>query len=73
MMNLNPQGLAKKLRSCGIDARALENGQPCDRCFWYFEKEMRVILTRGGNYFKLQKYVPEEYIHCVKSEVGNFL
>ncbi|XP_050686846.1 exonuclease mut-7 homolog [Eriocheir sinensis] len=62
------QGLAKKLRSCGVDARALENGEPWDRCFWYFEKEMRVILTRGSNYFKLRKYVPEEYMYCVKSE-----
>ncbi|KAG7169011.1 Exonuclease mut-7-like, partial [Homarus americanus] len=64
------QGLAKQLRSCGIDAKALDNGESCDRCIEYFEKEKRVVLTRGGSYRRLLKYIPAEYVYNVQSEVG---
>ncbi|KAK7083667.1 hypothetical protein SK128_013603, partial [Halocaridina rubra] len=62
------QGLAKKLRLCGVDAIALENGQSSDECIPYFEKDMRVVLSRGSAYVRLSRYIPAEYLFHVQSE-----
>lgn len=62
------QGLAKRLRSCGVDAEALESDESWDRCCRYYERERRVVLTRGNNYHRLMKYIPEKFVYCVKSE-----
>ncbi|XP_064105814.1 exonuclease mut-7 homolog isoform X2 [Macrobrachium nipponense] len=62
------QGLAKKLRLCGIDAVALENGQTSDDCIEFYEKERRYVLSRGTAYRRLVKYIPAEYICHVESE-----
>ncbi|CAL4078268.1 unnamed protein product [Meganyctiphanes norvegica] len=64
------QGLAKQLRSCGIDAVALETGKDCDSLIQYYEKEKRVVFTRGGNFNRLRKYIPEEFIYAVKNDIG---
>lgn len=64
------QGLAKQLRSCGIDAVALETGQDCDSLIQYYEKENRVVFTRGGNFNRLRKYIPAEYVYSVQNEIG---
>ncbi|XP_071524291.1 exonuclease mut-7 homolog [Panulirus ornatus] len=64
------QGLAKQLRLCGIDAKALENGENCDRCIDYFEREKRVVLTQGGSYKRLSKFIPAEYVYNVPNEVA---
>lgn len=64
-----PQGLAKKLRSCGVDAEALENEESWDRCYRYYERERRTVLTRGNNYHKLTKYIPVQFVYSVQSEV----
>ncbi|XP_066939853.1 exonuclease mut-7 homolog isoform X2 [Macrobrachium rosenbergii] len=62
------QGLAKKLRLCGIDAVALENDQTSDDCIDFYEKERRYVLSRGTAYRRLVKYIPAEYICHVESE-----
>nr|XP_045592821.1 exonuclease mut-7 homolog [Procambarus clarkii] len=64
------QGLAKKLRSCGINTEALDNGESCDHCIEYYEKEKRVVLTRGVSYTRLCKYIPAEFVYCVQSEMA---
>ncbi|XP_063863112.1 exonuclease mut-7 homolog isoform X3 [Scylla paramamosain] len=63
------QGLAKKLRSCGVDAEALENEESWDRCYRYYERERRTVLTRGNNYHKLIKYIPAQFVYSVQSEL----
>ncbi|XP_064101271.1 uncharacterized protein LOC135211927 [Macrobrachium nipponense] len=65
------QGLAKKLRLCGIDAVALENGQTSDDCIEFYEKERRYVLSRRGPPLRIDglvKYIPAEYICHVESE-----
>ena len=69
MICILKQGLAKKLRSCGVDAEALENDESWDRCYRYYERERRTVLTRGNNYHKLTKYIPVQCVYNVKSEV----
>ncbi|XP_068236565.1 exonuclease mut-7 homolog isoform X1 [Palaemon carinicauda] len=62
------QGLAKKLRLCGIDAVALENGQSCDDCIEFYEKEQRYVLSRGNSYRRLAKFIPANYLYHVENE-----
>lgn len=62
------QGLAKKLRLCGVDAIALENGQSSDDCIEFFEKDKRVVLSRGAAYQRLSKFIPSGYVYHVESE-----
>ena len=63
------QGLAKKLRSCGVDAAALETDECWDRCYRYYERERRTVLTRGNNYNRLRKHIPDKFVYSVKAEV----
>lgn len=64
------QGLAKQLRSCGIDTEVLDTGKSCDHCIKYYEREKRVVLTRGSSYTRLRKYIPAEYVYNVQSEAA---
>lgn len=66
------QGLAKKLRCFGIDAEALETGESCDKCIEYYEKEKRVVLTKGSAYERLAKFIPSSFIYKVQKEVSSF-
>lgn len=65
------QGLAKKLRCFGIDAEALETGESCDKCIEYYEKEKRVVLTKGSAYERLAKFIPSSFIYMVQKESAN--
>ncbi|XP_076036984.1 exonuclease mut-7 homolog isoform X2 [Oratosquilla oratoria] len=64
------QGLARLLRSCGIDTVSLENEQDHEYCITLYEKEKRVVFTRGKIYYRLRKYIPANYCFCVESEVA---
>ena len=64
------QGLAKLMRHCGIDTVMLDNYEDHDNCIDYYEKEKRIILTRGGAYDRLRKFVPASHIYHVKQEVS---
>lgn len=48
-------------------------GDDCDQCIEYYEKEKRVILTKGSGYDRLRKFVPANYIYKLKSEVRKFI
>ena len=51
-----------------MDAEALETEESWDRCYRYYERERRVVLTRGNAYRRLRKHIPEKFVYSVKNE-----
>lgn len=47
------EGLAKKLRLCGIDVIAMTNRDCVDDCAKIAINEKRYILTRGNNFIRV--------------------
>ncbi|KAK4325028.1 hypothetical protein Pmani_004339 [Petrolisthes manimaculis] len=64
------QGLARELRSCGVDAVALATGEGTEHCIEHYQKEQRIVLTRGKSYNALTKHIPPQYLYKLQSETG---
>lgn len=69
------QGLCKKLRMCGVDAVALENGQRHEDCVSIAAAATselegpRYVISKGGPALQLAKLVPAGHCLAIRSEL----
>ncbi|CAG0918039.1 unnamed protein product, partial [Notodromas monacha] len=61
------RGLCRQLRSLGVDAKSITDGEPRQKCVEYHRLEKRVILAKQGkSYRDLCGYVLPSVILCIK-------
>ena len=48
----------------------MENHEDHDKCIEIYEKENRIVLTKGSVYDRLRKYIPDSHLYQVQEDVS---